>query len=143
MIVTSIAPDAKRDAAAALLAQTAPWPRVTLTRQYGAFGPGTTFYRVPSRSQAGQRHMANAVACECADYQKNGAICAHVRAVLLVEANLTDVTHDDLNDPAHDFEVELAFADVARCRSCGERTAGTHETFCRACRRRLLQLDDD
>src|SRR5215210_2939170 len=118
MAVASIAvpPDPKRDAAAALLAQTAPWPRVTLTRQYGAFEPGTIFYRVPSRSQPARRHLANGVACQCCDYQKNGAICAHVRAVMLIEQRQAQPA--PIRKPRGYEELFEA------CRDCGDLADG-------------------
>jgi hypothetical protein len=101
MIVTPIAPDPKRDAAAAQLAQTAPWPRVTLNRPVGSFEPGAIFYRVPS-SQPGVRYVANAVCCTCPDSQRGGHVCKHSRAVRLAEQA--------------EYEVEQAFADVAAKR---------------------------
>ena len=98
MIVTPIAPDPKRDAAAELLAQTAPWPRVTLTRPVGSFEAGAVFYRVPS-SQPGVRYVANAVCCTCPDSQHRGNVCKHSRAVRLHEQA--------------EYEIEQMLADIA------------------------------
>jgi hypothetical protein len=81
-----ITPDPKRDADAAVLAEQAiTWPVVTLKRAFGAFPVGSIFYGVPSRSKPGARYLANALACQCPDYQRRGAMCAHVRAVRLFE----------------------------------------------------------
>ncbi len=88
---------------------------------------GTQLRRAPSRC-SDRRYLVNAVACECPDHQKAGHVCKHVRAVRLYEQ--------------HEREIEQAFADVARCRSCGERTAGSSETFCPASRRRLAEAFD-
>jgi hypothetical protein len=52
-----------------------------------------------------------------------------------------DVSHDELVDATDEYEIEQHLADVVSCRACGERT--TDGTYCRACRRRLLSLDDD
>ena len=73
----------------------------------------------------GATYMASERGCTCPSYLHRGA-CSHHVAVCQFET-----------------EIEQAFADVARCKSCGQRTAGSAETFCRACRRRLLSLDDD
>lgn len=83
--------DARRDALARKLAADGiSWPVVTLTRQWGAFQPGTVFYGVPSSTidrSTGQvvRYMANEKACNCHDYQKSQNICKHVRAVRIYE----------------------------------------------------------
>jgi hypothetical protein len=92
----------------------------------------------------GEIHRADADACTCKGFYHR-LICAHVVAIREQAASdgLADVSHDDVADPAHDFEVERAFADAVSCRSCGGRTASTRESWCSACRRRLLQLDDD
>lgn len=82
-----IRPDARRDADAAKLAADGhTWPVYTLNRDHGAFKAGSVFYGVPSRSNPDGRWMANGVACLCPDYQQRGAMCAHVRAVRLFEA---------------------------------------------------------
>ncbi len=88
MAVSSIAvpPDPARDARAAQLVLTAPWPRVTLTRRQGAFPAGTVFYRVPS-SKPDVRYVANGVCCTCPDAQQNDNVCKHIRAVVLFEAS--------------------------------------------------------
>ncbi len=86
MAVSSIAvpPDPARDArAAALVDQVGTWPKHTLKVPWGAFEAGTVFRRAPGSN--GARYLVNAVACECPDYQRNGAICKHVRAVVLWE----------------------------------------------------------
>jgi hypothetical protein len=84
MAVSSIAvpPDPARDARArALVALVPTWPRHTLRVAWGAFEAGTTFRR--ATGNRGARYLVNAVACECPDYRHNGAICKHVRAVIL------------------------------------------------------------
>lgn len=84
----SIRPDTKRDAdAVKLAADGATWPVYTLKRAHGAFEAGTVFFGVPSRSRPGHRYLANAVACQCPDYDpdRGGNMCAHVRAVRLFE----------------------------------------------------------
>ena len=83
--------DQKRDAAAAILAQSAQtWPMVTLKKPHGAFPAGSRFYGVPS-STPGAHYLANAVACQCPDYQQAGNICKHVRAVRVFEAQRREV----------------------------------------------------
>src|SRR4051812_17165624 len=95
-----IAPEPKRDAAAAALAQDVErWPFYTLKVAVGAFPAGTQFRRAPSSRGDGTRYLVNAVACECPDYQRAGNVCKHVRAIRLAER--------------HEYEVEQAFADVA------------------------------
>jgi hypothetical protein len=125
MIVTPIAPDPKRDAAAAALVATAPWPRVTLTKPVGSFEAGAVFYRVPS-SQDGIRYVANAMCCTCADAQRAGNVYKHSRAVRLAEQA--------------EFEVEQQLADVVCCRRCGDRIQ--RPGCCRPCRERVLGYDD-
>ena len=73
----------------------------------------------------GATYMASERGCSCPSYLHRGA-CSHHVAVCRFE-----------------HEIEQAFADVARCRSCGERTLSSAETICRVCRRRLLGCDDD
>jgi hypothetical protein len=88
MAVSSIAvpPDPRRDArAAALVDSVARWPLFVLRQPYGAFPAGTIFRRAPSSKGDGTFYLVNAVACECPDYQHSGAICKHVRAVVLFE----------------------------------------------------------
>jgi hypothetical protein len=81
----NVHPDPKRDAAAAVLAESAiAWPIVTLQRPHGAFPAGSCFYGVPS-STPGAAYLANASACQCPDYQRSGNVCKHVRAVRLFE----------------------------------------------------------
>jgi len=86
MAIASIAqPDTKRDAAAAQLVKTAhTWPVVTLKQAFGAFPAGTTFRAVPGSS--GKTYLANAVVCECPDYQRSHNVCKHVRALILAQA---------------------------------------------------------
>jgi hypothetical protein len=87
MQLQPIIPDRKRDSDAAKLAQNGDtWPVYTLKRDHGAFEAGTVFYGVPSRSNPKHRWLANGAACLCPDYQDRGAMCAHVRAVRLFEA---------------------------------------------------------
>ena len=139
MTTQIVPPDAKRDAAAAVLAATAQtWPKVTLKQAYGAFPAGTVLRRAPSCSGNGTHYLVNAVVCECADYQRAGNVCKHVRAIRLAET-LTDVSHDDLVD-GHELDVEIAFADLTSCRRCGDRvrTPG----WCQPCRHTLLGYDD-
>jgi SWIM zinc finger len=121
MTVSSIAHDPKRDAAAALLAETAQaWPVVTLRKPHGAFPVGTRFYAVPS-STPGAAYLANLKVCQCPDYQQRGAICKHVRAVALFEAqqegagSLPDPTTDEALGlvPEGDIELECMFAEIA------------------------------
>ena len=86
MAVSSIAvpPDPRRDAKAAqLVDQVGTWPRFTLKQPYGSFEAGTVFRRAVGSN--GARYLVNAVACACPDYQHNGVICKHVRAVVLFE----------------------------------------------------------
>ena len=86
MAVTSIAvpPDPKRDArAAALVDQVPTWPKHTLKVAWGSFEAGTVFRRAYGSN--GACYLVNAVACECPDYQQNGAICKHIRAYVLFE----------------------------------------------------------
>lgn len=81
-------PDPKRDAAAAILAQTAQtWPVVTLKKAHGAFPVGTRFYGIPS-STPGTHYLTNLQACSCPDYQERGANCKHQRAAVLFEQRL-------------------------------------------------------
>jgi hypothetical protein len=81
-----VPPDPARDRRAAALADQVPtWPRFTLKRPYGAFPAGTVFRRAPSSAGNGTRYLVNDVVCECPDYQHNGAICKHIRAVVLFE----------------------------------------------------------
>ena len=76
-------PDARRDAAAAELVQSAYcWPVVTLKRAVGAFRAGDRFYGVPS-SEAGRFYVTNERFCACPDYQRRGSGCKHQRAVAL------------------------------------------------------------
>ena len=107
MAVASIAvpPAPARGARAAQLVLTAPWPRVTLTRQQGAFPAGTVFDRVPS-SKPDVRYVANGVCCTCPDAQQNGAICKHIRGVILWEQR-----------QAQGSELRQAFADWSAGRA--------------------------
>jgi hypothetical protein len=132
MTTQIVAPDAKRDAAAAVLAATAyAWPTVTLKQPFGAFPIGSRFYGVPS-SKDGVHYLANDQACQCPDYQKNGMVCKHVRAV-----RLADVTHDDLAD---ECAIEQHLVDLVSCRRCGDRVQ--RPGYCQPCRHRLLGYDD-
>lgn len=82
-----VRPDARRDAAAATLAtQLHTWPVVTLKTAHGAFPAGTQFLAAPGSK--GQRYLCNAVVCQCADYERGGHVCEHVRAVLLAGRKL-------------------------------------------------------
>ena len=95
MAVQSIAvpPDPARDARAAALVDRVPtWPRFTLKQPWGSFEAGTTFRR--AHGSNGARYLVNAVACECPDYQRNGAVCKHVRAVVLFEAGQQDAIRE-------------------------------------------------
>jgi hypothetical protein len=88
MAVSSIAvpPDPASDArAAALVSSVATWPRFTLRRPWGSFAAGTVFRRAPSSMGNDTRYLVNEVVCTCPDYQCNGAICKHIRALVLFE----------------------------------------------------------
>lgn len=77
-------PDPKRDARARdLVPQVARWPKHTLKVQWGAFDAGTVFRRVPSCTTDDTRYLANAVVCQCPDYQRAGNVCKHIRAIRL------------------------------------------------------------
>ena len=80
-------PDPKRDAKAALLAETvAAWPRIVLKQDFGAIPAGTVVRRAPSSKGDGTHYKVCAVSCECPDYQQWGNVCKHVRAYRLFEA---------------------------------------------------------
>lgn len=114
-----VPPDPRRDAAAAILAESArTWPVVTLRKPHGAFPMGTRFLAVLS-STPGARYLANAVACQCPDYQQRGAVCKHVRAVLLFEQRQHEEGTAPVADPspepvAHMTEVERDRAFLAQ-----------------------------
>jgi hypothetical protein len=139
MTVSSVPPTCPRPAAVAdVLARSSRWVRGTRKSD------GLPFFSIPGSN--GHVYLTTAEHCTCPDANERQRICKHSLAVERFQARqpeqLEDVSHEDLVD-GHDLDVELAFADVARCRSCGGRTASTRESWCSACRRRLLQLDDD
>jgi hypothetical protein len=125
MAVSSIAvpPDPKRDAKAALLAPlVAWWPRHTLKVAWGSFEAGTTFRR--ATGSKGARYLVNAVACECPDYQHNGAICKHVRAVVLFEAQQAATVAP---------KPRASYADLfPKCHTCDD-IADTRDGDCDRC----------
>jgi SWIM zinc finger len=138
MATASVPLTTPRPAAVAdVLARSSRWVRGTRKSD------GRPFFVIPS-SRGSTVYYADRSACTCPDARERGRICKHSLAVQQFQARqdpLTDVTHDELVDAAHEYQIEQAFADVARCRACGERT--TDGPFCRGCRRRLLSLDDD
>src|SRR5215212_439056 len=80
----TVPPDPKRDARALeLVDSVGSWPLFVLKQPYGGFPTGTVFRRAPSSKGDGTSYLVNAVACRCLDYQECGAICKHVRAVVL------------------------------------------------------------
>jgi hypothetical protein len=127
MAVASIAvpPDPARDARAAALAPSVgSWPRFTLKRPYGAFPAGTVFRRAPSSVGDGTRYLVNEVACSCPDYQHNGAICKHIRALVLFEQQQTATV------PTPRARYEDLFP---ACKSgCGE-VAEARDGYCDRC----------
>ena len=79
-----VPPDPKRDARALSLADAVgSWPLFVLRQPYDGFPVGTAFRRALSSKGDGSSYLVNAVACQCPDYQERGAICKHVRAVVL------------------------------------------------------------
>jgi hypothetical protein len=127
MAVSSIAvpPDPKRDARAAALVASVPiWPRVTLKRPYGAFTAGTVFRRAPSSAGDGTRYLVNDVVCNCPDYQHNGAICKHIRALVLFEqqraatAPKPEARYEDLFPACKSGCGDLAEARAGFCDRC-------------------------
>lgn len=90
MAVPSIAikPDARRDAAARLLAPTVKtWSLGFLKRPHGSFETGTRFLIAPGSN--GAQYMVTRVSCTCPDYTRNGKVCKHIRAALLAGVDLT------------------------------------------------------
>jgi hypothetical protein len=128
MAVSSIAvpPDPRRDArAAALVPSVATWPRFTLKRPYGAFRAGTVFRRAPSSVGDGTHYLVNEVACSCPDYQHNGAICKHVRALVLFEQQAATVAAPRLRAGYEDL--------FPACKSgCGD-LAEARDGYCDRC----------
>ncbi len=119
MAIASIAvpPDAKRDARSLdLVPFVGSWPLFTLKRPFGSFEAGTTFRRAPSSKNDGTRYLVNAVACECPDYQQLGAICKHVRAVVLFEARAQAVVPCRVSGCA-----AAALGKSRRCGPCLDR----------------------
>src|SRR5215211_4880261 len=120
MAVQSIAvpPDAKRDAKAAPLAPlVGSWPKHTLKVAWGSFEAGTVFRR--ATGSHGERYLVNNVACECPDYQRfGGAICKHIRAVLLWEEQQArfDAEVERVLGPAGTRYEDL----FPTCRDCGD-----------------------
>lgn len=128
MALSSIAvpADTKRDGRArALVPFVASWPRHTLKVAVGSFEAGTTFRRAPGSN--GAKYLANAVACQCPDYQQAGQICKHVRAIVLWEARAAvskrSTTYEDLI-PAE--------CDVRSCTDDAQpREAGDQGRYCK------------
>ena len=114
MAVSSIAvpPDAKRDARAReLVAHVATWPLFTLKQPHGSFPVGSQFRQ--ATGSHGERYLANAVVCECCDYDR-GNVCKHIRAVVLWEAGQEPA-------PAPRSRYEALFEG---CLDCGDLADG-------------------
>jgi hypothetical protein len=131
MALASIAvpPDAKRDARALeLVDQVGSWSRFVLKQPYGSFPSGTVFRRAPSSKGDGTTYLVNAVACSCPDYQENGAICKHVRAVVLWEQ------HQVSQQPMPTSAPRKSYADLfPACKGgCGD-VADTRDGYCDRC----------
>jgi hypothetical protein len=98
------------------------WPRFTLKRPYGAFPAGAVFRRAPSSTGNGTRYLVNEVACTCPDYQHNGAICKHIRAVVLFEQRQQPApkraSYGDLFPSCKDGCGDLADGLDGRCSKC-------------------------
>lgn len=89
------------------------WPVKTLKRDEGAFKRGDQFFVING-------HDTSAVFCSCPDYQKRGAICAHIRAVVLLDRqSVTTAEEIEEEDPT----VDLAFAALALAKR-GPSAAG-------------------
>jgi len=56
------------------------------TWQTGRTKDGRAFYSVPSQSAANAYHMVDASDCSCADRQRRGTVCKHMRAIAALEA---------------------------------------------------------
>src|SRR5688500_14931860 len=126
MAVASIAvpPDSKRDARARALVDSVPtWPKHTLKVAWGSFEAGTAFRR--ATGSTGARYLVNAVACQCPDYQQTGAICKHVRAVVLWEQRQAQAA---VPAPGRSYAVLFP-----SCKAgCGD-LADTRDGFCDRC----------
>jgi hypothetical protein len=109
----AVPPDPKRDARAReLVASVATWPKHTLKVAWGSFEAGTVFRR--DYGSNGERYLVNAVACQCADFQRAGFICKHVRAVVAFEQR---------QQPSP--KASPSYADLFEgCRDCGDLADG-------------------
>ena len=99
-----VPPDPKRDEKARELVKGwRLWPVKTLKRDEGAFKRGDQFFVING-------HDTSAVYCSCKDYQKRGAICGHIRAVVMLDRQSVTRTEQ----PAEPL--------FPRCRSCNRRS---------------------
>jgi hypothetical protein len=138
-----IRPDPKRDADAAKLAADAgQWMTVTLTEPWGAFPVGSVFYGVPSRSRPNVYHLANGVACRCEDYQKNSAMCAHIRAVRIFLAQQEQEGSADA-DPTPAPTSLKSYRDLfpGCVAGCGELVERRNESCHRCTSEQVYRLD--